>query len=86
MRDSHFPRQRRLVTAGIVWFVAAVIALLGSRVTAQTYTASDVDFDGRGTVMFGDLILLSGAFGQPTAAFDGDGHVDFGDFLVLVAF
>ena len=43
------------------------------------------DFDGSGSVDFGDFLLFAQAFGSSDGAFDldGDGRVVFGDFLIF---
>lgn len=44
------------------------------------------DFDGSGTIDFGDFLGFASAFGTPDATYDVDqsGSVDFSDFLVFV--
>lgn len=43
------------------------------------------DFDGDGSVGFGDFLGFAGAFGKESTTFDldGDGRVGFGDFLIF---
>ena len=51
-------------------------------------TAADCDFDGDGTVGFGDFLAFREAYGSTQAAcdLDGDGTVGFADFVVLIDF
>ena len=51
----------------------------------EAQTSPDADFDGNGTVEFGDFILFARAFGTAQTRFDlnGNGTVDFPDFLVF---
>jgi subtilisin family serine protease len=59
-----------------------------SRVTftpGATAPAARADFDGNGTVGFGDFLLFAAAFGGQDVAFDldADGLVGFSDFLIF---
>ena len=49
-------------------------------------TAADADFDGDGTVGFGDFLLFAKAYNTSQARYDlnGSGRVDFPDFLAFV--
>ena len=85
------PIERRSRICLRFWFaalIASVVFLLPDPIQGQTYEPSDVDFDGSGTVTFGDFIMFAAVFGQrdPTFDVDGGGIVDFADFLVLVEF
>lgn len=76
------------LTTRIAWGHALGVLIGLSSVVAQTYTAEDVDFDGSGTIGFGDFISFASTFGQADAVHDvnGNGRVDFEDFLLLVDF
>jgi hypothetical protein len=42
----------------------------GTIARAQSYSASDVDFDDNGIVTFADFIFFAAAFGQPDPTYD----------------
>ena len=50
------------------------------------WSAADRDFDGDGTIGFGDFLMFAKAYGtqQSDYGLSGDGDVDFGDFLMFV--
>lgn len=60
------------------------IGLIFLTCSAEAQTVSS-DFDGSGSVEFGDFLLFAQAFGSSDSGFDldNDGQVGFGDFLIF---
>ncbi|MDE2887463.1 MAG: hypothetical protein OXR72_04555 [Gemmatimonadota bacterium] len=61
--------------------------MLLSPADAASRPVTSPDFDGDGTVGFGDLVLFAGAFGSSAKEFDldGDGVVGFSDFVIFAS-
>lgn len=81
-------RRRAVVRDGFLHLeLAGSGALSARRVAAPApVAAAPADFDGSGTVDFGDFFLFVDVFGEADTRFDLDqsGSVDFGDFFLFV--
>ena len=67
------------------WIFALGAVLLLSPAEVASRPVTSPDFDGDGSVGFGDFVQFAAAFGSSTGKFDldGDGVVGFGDFVIF---
>ena len=71
------------------WSVAgAFLMAMLTPALLLAWSAADRDFDGDGTIGFGDFLMFAKAYGTEQTEYDlsGNGDVDFADFLMFVQY